>query len=73
MEIKKEFCCEEIATCLCRLSTNSTDGIIADGVLDGLYWLDAAAQNPNNHDYFRHLWNVLQDVASVHQNLIYNE
>ena len=73
MEAKMEFGCEEIATCLCRLSTNSTEGAFADGVVDGLSWLMAAAQNPYNHDYFRYLWNVLQEVASVHQNLIYED
>ena len=34
---------------------------------EGLEWLKAAAENPYNADYFRGLYQVLQDYASVHE------
>lgn len=34
---------------------------------EGLEWLCAAAENPYNADYFRGLYQLLQDYANTHE------
>lgn len=66
MEITRGYDCKEIATVLCRLSTgnNTVDVETAKDVEKAIEQLQATAQNEYNSDYYRTLWEVLQNIAS---------
>lgn len=65
MEITREYGCEEIAMALCRLATgnNTVDVETAKDVIRAVEQLQAIAQNEYNADYYRTLWEVLQNIA----------
>lgn len=54
--------CNDMAEKLMELA--GLDGEqLGDELLDALYWLKAAAQNPYNKDSFRVMYNVLLTIA----------
>lgn len=55
--------CSDIASALVELSGLKDDDFVYDELLDALYWLKAAAQNPYNKDSFRVMYNALLTIA----------
>lgn len=62
MEIKKDFYPQELAEALYKAAGRHEDEH-KSGIVGGLYRLLACAENEKNNDYFRELWQLLQDVA----------
>lgn len=60
----------EIAETLCMLAgaENSIDEGIRNDCEEALYYLVAVAENPYNHESFRTMWKVLQQLAERHDN-----
>ena len=52
---------DDIARAL-RAASNAPSHIIGE-LIDAVYYLKACAQNEYNKDYFRILYNVLEDIA----------
>ena len=52
---------DEIAYVLCKLAHNKDKGRAAD-VEEALYHLSLLCENEYNPDYFRTMWNVLEDI-----------
>lgn len=66
MEFYKEHSTEEMAEILGRMSKggeNLTPEELKE-ISDGLYWLEAAAENPYNSDYFRTLFRALDNICN---------
>ena len=66
MEFYKEHSTEEMAEILGRMSKggeNLTPEELKE-ISDGLYWLEAAAENPYNSDYFRALFRALDNICN---------
>lgn len=59
----------EIANRLCNFSECSVDeGIRIESELqDAIYQLKAIAENPYNSDYWRVLWNALQNMTEARE------
>ena len=56
--------CNDIAERLLELAgLDDSDGELGKELLDALYYVKAAAQNPYNCDYYRILYNVLLTIA----------
>ena len=51
----------DIATAL--IDIGKVDAEAKDHLVDALGWLEAAAENPHNSDYFRVLYNTLARIA----------
>ncbi len=63
MEITKDFYPQELAEALYKAAGRHEDEH-KPGIVGGLYRLMACAENEKNNDYFRELWQLLQDVAA---------
>lgn len=64
-KFRENYCydSEDIAKTLLFLSVESGEEKVEKGLVDALNWLQSAAQNPFNNDYFRVFWNVLQELT----------
>lgn len=60
-----DYDCNDIAEKLLELADFRDDGEVGEELLDALYQLRAAAQNPYNHDHYRVLYNVLLSIAGL--------
>ena len=65
IKMDKYYDCEDIATVLCRLATETETVNIETlkEVEEFLYCLQAIAENEYNADYYRTFWNVLQKIT----------
>ena len=71
MEIRRDYYPEEIALAMCSLADGDFENFDEYGeqnpmlveMEDVLYQLMAAAQNQYNKDYYRTIWNVMQDIT----------
>ena len=71
MKMKTEFGTDDIAKCLCKLGQQSSSGDIYKDSEEALFRLQCICENKYNFDFYRTLWNLLQDVAYQNQRLIY--
>lgn len=55
---------DDIANALIDIA--KIDGEAKDNLIDAIGWLEATAENPYNHDYFRVLYNTLARIAERH-------
>lgn len=53
----------DITEKLLELADFQDDEQISEELTEALYWLDGAAQNPYNADYFRVLYNMLARIT----------
>ena len=65
IKMEKYYDCENIATVLCRLATETETVNIETlkEVEEFLYCLQAIAENEYNADYYRTFWNILQKIT----------
>lgn len=75
MEIRKDYYPDEIAGALCRLADKDfeeydeygQENSIMKSVGEALYQLMAVCENEYNSDYYRDLWDVLQNLTENFQ------
>lgn len=65
-----DFSTEEVAKALCKLGD---DMRMFSGCEEAIFHLKTIAENPHNSDFYRILWRVLQDIAYLHEDLIYSD
>lgn len=71
MEIRKDYYPEDIALALCKMADKNfkdydeygESNPLAIDVQDALYQLMAICENEHNFDYYRTLWDVLQNIS----------
>lgn len=71
MNIRKNYYPDELAVALCKLAAGD-DEVDREKIPDcaeALYDLMAVCENKYNNDYYRTLWDVLQDVAAVQERI----
>lgn len=72
MEIRKDYYPDDMAMALCFIANSDIEKFdkktgeqnpkITE-ITNALYHLMATAENPYNNDYFRTLWETLQDIT----------
>ncbi len=63
-EFRCEYCAEEITEALAKAAgREDLDGRERGEVEDAVSWLEAAAENPYNHDYFRTLYRLMEQIV----------